>query len=454
MPNIFNQLHYVKLIRGILFLIIIINVKIYAQFMSINPPVLSLEINDNQNFQDFPTSVEIAVNTNAEDWVINCMGQPFVSEKPTDIIPIENILVKHEYITTSNDKKEYRPLALTEFIASGKQTNNEYKIVNSLLFRLNIPNYINFGNYICELRFHYSDNLGRTEEVILQLNTNYRKYLKIAPNFHLLKFEIFGSPGIYDYKKDAKIILHSNDEFWTLKFELLPIVSEQGEIFDSKNFLLLLQPATNRKIFQQNIPDDYWHFNQPLTIPLQMNKMGKNFSVEFNCNFRIQTNWEQRTGDYHGALKIYVVEQPGIQISIPIEIIIHKSNTMQISANDLYFHVKGEGAIWDGDKDIRLIVGSNCESWIVNCRATVLESQKGYIIPNERIYIKNDQENYNGDEGAGIGFHSLIQPVDLVKGTLTEPREICKMLFRLKSKDLDRPGRYTGKIILTHLTVP
>ncbi|KAA3613833.1 MAG: hypothetical protein DWQ05_16290 [Calditrichaeota bacterium] len=427
---------------------LVFHAKLHSQSLSVDPPLLELSIQDQNIMHPFPQTIEVAVNSNAPNWSIVCQAQPFLSNNTSEIISEEHLLIHHEYLPIEGEGIEdgYQRMNGIIFIAQGGNTNGVFTIVNHLDFKFELPQQFTPDAYQSEIRIQYSDNLGGSEELIINVLVNIKKSLSLTSNFTNIIFNAVGKPRLFEQAGEYNIELSSNYNNWDLRFELSNFSSSNLEmLFSDIIFMQINSSEYNGEYVSLKAPYDYRHH-------LESFKSQQYYSL-ISLKFKFITKWIYRTGHYESILKIYAPENLEAALSIPVELDIATVNSMELSATNTYFHVDGPPDVWDSDKSIKITVGSNCGNWSVMCKASEL-ANVSYKIPKDRIFLKLTSKDYRIDEGAGLGYQSLKNSIQIVNGSMTMPAEMSEMYFRLKTLETDRPGRYTGTITLTQLVNP
>jgi hypothetical protein len=202
---------------------------------------------------------------------------------------------------------------------------------------------------------------------------------------------------------------------------------------------------------------DYVNLNEPYNFGLNLNLVESATSPHYEKILeifpKVKTTWFDRTGTYRAQL--HLTSKNGLlePISFPIQLGIAQISTMSFSATGVNFHANGPAAIWNGDPAVKLIVGSNCGQWSVQCQATDLVSPK-WTIPKSRLFLKRTPADFQADEGAGAQFQSLQSDLEIIQGVPIEPAEVSEMQFRLKTLETDLPGHYEGLLTFTLLVNP
>lgn len=138
---------------------------------------------------------------------------------------------------------------------------------------------------------------------------------------------------------------------------------------------------------------------------------------------------------------------PTLQVTAIIEPYINIS----LSTDSIVFLCKGAPGIYDADKPVIVSVGSNCNNWIVKCKATSLKGTSGEISSN-RIFVKTPNSiNLAGPEVQG--FEPMSNEIDIIEGAIAENKS-ATMEFKLKTTWEDKAGTYTGQINYTYLVNP
>ncbi len=429
---------------------------IYSQLVSINPPALEFVVSSTALLLEIPTSVELAVRIDAESWSVNCLAQPLIATNSNTIIPETNLFIHHEYSPADDAGagSGYQPMNTTISLGNGEATGFDFKVVNHLNFKIRLPEEFVPDLYHAEIRIQYGDALQRQEEVILDISIRLQTWLTVEPVTNRLVGSISGEPGLYEIPANLILKINSNVASNEFNLALSPFQGENGAIIGSGALFIQIPEITAG---QHSVAGaDYVSLSEPYSFGVNLNLVESTtpyFEKILEIFPKVKTSWFDRTGTYRAQLEMTSKNELMEPLSFPIQLEIMPISTMNFSATGVNFHANGPPAIWNGDPAVKLIVGSNCGQWSVQCQATDLVSPKG-TIPKSRLFIKRTPTDFLIDEGAGAQFQSLKTDLEIIQGVPTEPAEVSEMQFRLKTLETDLPGHYEGLLIFTLLVNP
>ncbi|MBN1351155.1 hypothetical protein JXJ21_17175 [candidate division KSB1 bacterium] len=428
----------------------------FSQFLAINPPEISFTIESAVDVHELPGTVVLAVNSDAANWNIHCTAQGFLSQNSANSIPEWNLFLHHEYSPTENmgAGMGYQRMNNSIVLASGIATNGEYKVVNTLSFKFQVPSVFIPDLYRGEVQLQYFDNLGRTEEVVLNLALQVNRVITITSSPLSLNFHTFREPGLYQMPDNLSFQIYSNNNECNLRMIVSPFIGNHGEKINSD--IVFANVAGVTKCGDLGAGPDYAGLNEPYDFPMNLNYLESEhalYSGSGELRFKLRTGWQHRPGDYTATLQLIPLAEPATGIIVSLTLNIAEFSVMSLSESSIHFHANGPPALWDGDKSVKLFVGSNCNNWSVTGQATNLAGSKS-IIDSKRLFIKKIPDGYDGDDGAGIGYRSLENQIEIVTGSQIAPTDVCQMLFKLKTLETDRPGHYEGTITFTMLANP
>jgi hypothetical protein len=116
------------------------------------------------------------------------------------------------------------------------------------------------------------------------------------------------------------------------------------------------------------------------------------------------------------------------------------------------FEALEQPGIIDADKHVQIIVSSNCTSWSVECSSTGLTSTDDFI-PPERLFLKSFYTDPGVDNGAGLGYESLVVPKLVASGSAALELSY-QVRLRLEVTWDDMPGDYDGTLNFTVMPTP
>ncbi|MBN1154700.1 hypothetical protein JXB12_07255 [candidate division KSB1 bacterium] len=423
-------------LRFISFAIIILifcTLDVSAQSVSIDPPNLQLYVQDQPGVYEAQQPVYVGVQL--DNWTITCTAEPLINLNGDGQISLDQIYIDHDLVS------EFVPLNTTIDLGTGTSSDPGFEsIINTLLFKVVTTGYENSGKYVGIVRFFNAD----VEVAMLTLT------VQIDARFN---FDVSASaanvvtlvPDIYSADRFIDLYFDTNQDNWHLEASI--ISSSAAQINDDNLFI-----RCDRSSFTGDDGAGVGYrllgLNQTLFIVDQL--VEQQFAARIEIKFR--SNWHLPKGVHQATLQLLVPETQEFRL-IELSIEVLEYNVMSLSETGVYFHANGPPRVWNGDKSTTLTIGSNSDFWSVVCEATDLTSPDD-VIPRDRIFMKIDPDDFTGNEGAGTGFHSLQQQIEVADGTPTPPVEVCTMQFKLKTLDIDRPGHYEGVITFTYLSSP
>ena len=408
---------------------------LHGQILIVDPPSISFHKDNGTTLYLANTSVLVKVfSDNA--WDATCIAEPLIHASNGTQIPTDHLLLKHVL------NEDYQPMNTTIDLGNGEPTGGQEMIINTLFFQISTTGQEEVGAYNGVVRFF----LNATESAQLLLSLTIDSHINMTVSSKLVNFYT-SVPAIYSGDPIINLIIEANTANWHVQASIPP--SSANEYFSGSNVFIRSSGLAENPV-DEGAGAGFQALENHPTI-LSGEQVGNYGSTELE--FRIITDWMIRTGIHTVPVEFKI---PEINYSETIDLVIQvqEYNIFSISELGVYFHANGPPAFWDGDKAVMMTVGSNCGSWTVVCEATNLVSDNDNMIPNSRLFMKIDPDDFTGNEGAGVGYHKLDTELEVASGSLTPPKEICEMRFKLQTLDIDRPGHYEGIITFTHLINP
>jgi len=420
-------------IMSLCFISLFYSFQIFSQTVSLDPPGIQLILIDQVNI--YETQQPVLVGVQLDEWTITCTAEPLVHANGSAQIPLDQIFINHDLVA------DYMPMNSAIDLGAGIASGPNFEaIINSLYFRVVTTGQETAGEYTGVVHFFNAD--VEMAQLTLTLHVEGRFSFDVSESSANIMTMI---PDIYQADRYIDLFFDTNYDSWHLEASV--ISSSAAQISNDNVFVRC-------DISEFNADDGagvgYRLLANNQTLFIIDHPPQQQFSARIEIKFR--SEWYLPKGVHQATLQLHVPETQELRtIELTIEVL--EYNVMALSETGVYFHADGPPAIWDGDKSTTLTIGSNSELWSVICEATDLTSSND-AIPKSRIYMKIDPDDFQGNEGAGTGYHSLQQEVEVANGTPTPPSEVCSMQFRLKTRDIDRPGHYEGVITFTYLSNP
>lgn len=418
---------------SLLYIFFIHSSMLYGQLVTVDPAAVNFIEVPNSNIHESAEPVYVGVNVPA--WELTCIAEPLLHETGSFDISNEQIYINHDLIT------EFQVMNTSIDLGTGNSGGGQPgSIINTLLFQIHTTGMEHSGNYSGVVRFfNYSVEVA---QLVLNLTIENRLSFEISnENLGILA----SMPEIYRADRISEILIESNTTQWHVAAALSP--DSPSEHFTGTNVFI----RSSASSFQGDVGAGAGY--QSLEEhPVLLSGAQSGFNGMTQLEVKVITDWIIPFGYHHVIIELSVPEQNQIH-HIDLNLEISEYNVMALTENSVYFHADGPPNIWPGDKTSTLIIGSNSTYWSVIAEATNLESDND-VIPNERLFMKIDPDDFTGNWGAGVGYHKLDSQLEVAHGTTIEPQDICQLSFKLKTMDIDRPGHYEGTITFTYLSNP
>ncbi len=420
---------YRQLILMIFIFLLLIAKPSQCQILIIDPPNVTFRSIESGLFYESEIPARLKIVT-SENWAVSCIAEPLINETNGVQINLEKLFIKHDLTS------EYQPMNTSIDLGTGQSTGGSELLVNSLYFKIELNGDEPAGIYHGIVRFFS----GQNSVLQLQLILKIKKQFQMNVSSQSVNFRT-SAPGLYSADKSIVLSVASNLTNWHIEAAMISSNSTVNQIF------------INSKIQDDESDEGAGEgFRKLENHPVVMTGSQCDYNCSTFLEFKLLTEWITSAGEYQVAIELNVPEA-GFSKQIYVNIEVSKYSVFSLSASDVYFHANGPPAIWDGDKTIKLLVGTNSSFWNVICEATDLINQND-VIPNERIYLKIDPDEFTQNQGAGAGYRKMNIPIEVATGAQTPPHHVCEMKFKLKTLETDRPGHYEGTVTFTHLTNP
>jgi len=180
-----------------------------------------------------------------------------------------------------------------------------------------------------------------------------------------------------------------------------------------------------------------------------------NFSLP-TLNIKYVPNWQDKPGRYDGTVRILyridsareTISGPTIPITINIQpvLIITVWTEPRNSENlEVSFRAPSPGE-WDSREKLWFLVGTNYNSWNLQCKANPLihEKYSNKLISPEDLFVRVNRGSYK----------SMANPVIVSSGSGGTQITVGPIEFRLKVTPLTMAGDYTGNLEFTFFGTP
>jgi len=398
---------------------------------------VSIEFN-NINNNEFLGKDSVIVRINSSiDWSISCIAELLINESTGSHLSPNQLLMKNNLTET------YQAMNTSFDIGNGGPTMGDEIVVNILYFKIITTGDEPYGLYSGIIRFFSGSN----EVIQLSLSLFIKEHLVFNVSPRSSEF-ITSTPDLYTGNTVVNVSIEdSNTDKWHVEASI-PASSPTDNYFKNN---IYIKSSNSNFSGDEGAGAGYQVLNNHPVL-LSGNQLNYNNGSSL-LEFKLNTDWTFNAGNYNSIIELQI---PELKVShyIDINVLVEEYNILSLSESGVYFHVNGPPDVWDGDRSVKLTVGSNSNNWSVICDATNLKSSND-LIPNSRIFMKINPDDFTGDYGAGIGYYKLSIPqLEVASGSQIPPTEMCELLFRLKTLDEDRPGHYEGIITFTQLTNP
>lgn len=407
---------------------------VHSQVVIVDPPALTFQRQATASQYVASNSVLVKVNSDIP-WSVTCNAEPLIHESLGTQIPSEQIMLKQ------NLTDDFQPLNTTIDLGNGEPTAGQELIINTLQLQVSANGQEAQGNYHGTI--HIFINSAEAAQILLTVPIEHQLNLSASPEAVHFTTNI---PAVYSGDVSVNLMIEGNTENWHV--EAGPGSTGSPEFFSGGNVFVKSGISGETGIDEGAGPG----FVALEKNPTVLSGAQVGHSGATGLEFKIITDWNLQPGEYNFVVELKIPEL-GIMESIDLFIQVQEYNIFSLSEAAVHFHANGPPAIWDGDKSVKMTIGSNCGSWSVISEATDLVSPDD-VIPKERLYLKIDPGDFSGNEGAGVGYYTLKTLLEVATGAQTPPKEICELHFKLQTLDIDRPGHYEGVITFTQLINP
>jgi len=428
----------------LIFISVLLSINaLYSEItISLNPGQIAFQKIANSDYYDAEFIVEVAVQSDESSWDINLLGFPLVSTQGD--IPTDRQYIKKEFNPYPSDAgagQGYEKMNSNIHLGSGGITSG-YEVINRLQFRTVILDSDQQATYEGEAKIQTGDE---QYYAVLSIILEVKPYLEFSIDRTDLLFEINGPPGFYDADTTVKLSHDANTIDWKIQNEFTGISPVNGlsgnSFFVSSSGL----PYTA----DEGAGEGYKILSYPRDI---MDGNTGDKSGYTTLKYLIKTEYNHSPGEYNGTLQIDSPEYPQ-PLVLNTRVNVSEYLHIEIDQTDINIESLGPPGIYDADKTIILKVASNTESWQVTAEATDLTGPD-FTFPKERIFIKSDQQEFSGDEGAGSGYMALENERVVAEGSQMELRQLSNMDVRVKTTEMDVAGQYQGNINFIIISLP
>ncbi len=404
-----------------------------SQALYVDPSIIALTGAGPELFEN---SEPVLLGVSADEWAVTCTAEPLLQISGSAQIAPNSIYIKHDLTD------DFLPLTTSLDLGSGSAPTIPYTaIINRLFFQVRLTGAEPAGSYAGQIHFY---NFGMEAALLtISLTIERKALLTVEP----ASFSFFcSSPGLYSSEGDGLVtIAESNSSDWHVQASLLH--SSAPSHFNGAN--IFIRSALSEITDNWGAGEGFQPLEQ-LPVLISGEQVGQAGSTAFYL--RLLSSWDIPAGHYDVTIEFFIPEVNARQ-QIALQIDITQYAIFSLSESSIYFHADGPPSIWDADKTVKLTVGCNSSEWGAYCEATPLTSPADQI-PNERLYLKINPGDFLQDAGAGIGYQSMNQIIEVAGGSAAAPREVSEMWFRLKTMDVDLPGHYEGTITFSLFTNP
>lgn len=407
---------------------------VQSQNVIVDPPALTFQPQAGASQYVAANPVLVKVNSDIP-WAVTCNAEPLIHESLSTQISTDQILLKQSLTD------DFQPLNTTIDLGNGGPTEGQELIINTLQLQVSTNGQENPGNYHGTI--HIFINSAEAAQILLTVPIEHQLNLTASPKAIHFSTNI---PAVYSGDVSVNLMIEGNTENWHV--EAGPGSTTSPEFFSGGN-VFVKSGILGETGIDEGAGSGFVALEKHPTV-LSGAQVGRSSSTDLE--FRIITDWIIRPGEYNFIVELKIPEL-GLTETIELFILVQEYNIFSLSEAGIHFHANGPPAIWEGDKSVKMTIGSNCGSWSVISEATNLESPDD-MIPKGRLFMKIDPDDFSGNEGAGVGYYTMETQLEVASGSQTPPKEICEMYFKLQTLDIDRPGHYEGVITFTHLVNP
>jgi hypothetical protein len=170
---------------------------------------------------------------------------------------------------------------------------------------------------------------------------------------------------------------------------------------------------------------------------------------------------EEQVGGIAGQVGVTVTIQPYMAVSVQVIGDTPSGTTDETDGpipgvpplrGGIDFKALKQPGVVDGDGHIVITVWTNSRTWSVLNETSGLQSPEDFI-PPERLFVRSHFTDPTVDQGAGVGYESMVSPKLVAGGAVAEHREF-EVHYRLEATWEDKPGLYQGVLTFTILPTP
>lgn len=404
--------------------------------ITLNPGQVAFQKVPNSDYYDAVLPVQVSIQSNEPNWTLNLLASPLTMA--TGQITTDRMFVNHDL-----SGGVYQNMNTTILIGSGGITSG-IEIINTLHFRIEVLDTDPVGVYTGQVQIQTNDQVYTA---LLDLILDIQPYLNFSVNSTDLLFEINGPPGIYDANVPIKLAVNGNQTNWEITCNFINLQGPNGALIP-RNAIFVNSTAMN-----YNLDDGAGIGYMILSFPREIitgNIIGN--SGLTTLNFRINTQFNYDPGTYNGSLKIDCQEFPN-PININLTVNVSEYLYIQLSNSIINVVATSLSGIYDGDKTLSLKIASNSDNWKTVARGSDLTTT-GDNLPKERLFLKSSQIQNIVNEGAGIGYMSLVNDRTVAYGGQTTLKSFTNLDLRVKITPMDIAGDYSGSINFIVVSLP